>query len=67
MSELYRVIGDCATTHFIFAKHILPAMRQEAGSSFLFITGGAGEWRQRVQPPSRPVQRLKGSPPPGAP
>ncbi|KAL4449037.1 hypothetical protein ABPG77_007754 [Micractinium sp. CCAP 211/92] len=43
VSELYRVIGDCATTHFIFAKHILPAMRQEAGSSFLFITGGAGE------------------------
>lgn len=49
VDELYRVIGDCATTHFIFAKHILPAMRQEPGSSFLFITGGAGElrWRRR--------------------
>ncbi|KAL4422615.1 hypothetical protein ABPG75_008812 [Micractinium tetrahymenae] len=43
VEELYRVIGDCATTHFIFAKHVLPAMKPETGSSFLFITGGAGE------------------------
>jgi hypothetical protein len=26
----------------VFAKYVLPAMKCEAASSFLFITGGAG-------------------------
>jgi len=53
VEELYRVVGDCATSHFIFAKNFLPRMKQDASSSFLFVTGGAGglcgraAWGQR--------------------
>ena len=38
------MLGDCTATHFVFAKYLLPAMKCEAASSFMFITGSAGAW-----------------------
>lgn len=30
------------TSHFLFAKHVLPALKQAPASSFLFVSEGAG-------------------------
>ncbi len=30
------------TAHFLFAKHVLPALKQSPASSFLFVSEGAG-------------------------
>ncbi|PSC70067.1 SDR family oxidoreductase [Micractinium conductrix] len=43
LDELFRVVGDCATPHFVFARHVLPALNPEPSSSLLFISGAAGE------------------------
>ena len=44
LDELFRVVGDCATPHFVFARHVLPALNPEPSSSLLFISGAAGVW-----------------------
>jgi hypothetical protein len=40
--EFDRVVASQARSHFVFAKSILPILKQSRSSSFTFVTGGAG-------------------------
>ena len=43
LEEFSAMLHGPPTAHFLFAKHVLPALKQAPSSSYLFISEGAGE------------------------
>ncbi|KAI7835651.1 hypothetical protein COHA_010443 [Chlorella ohadii] len=50
LEEFSAMLHGPPTAHFLFAKHVLPALKQSPASSFLFVSEGAG--KRMVHPDS---------------
>lgn len=42
VQELQRVLSETLVRHFVWAKHVLPALKPSPAASALFISEGAG-------------------------